>query len=155
MYMLNLCLPWTFRACSVQCQRTGCVGARCFSCCDSGSPLDGSWYNIQYLYFWWNQWDCQSNCRYHCMLYREKERAELGLKHENGLLNVNTDSRLAALRVERTKYILSSIVLLTRCLHIRDKMTCIYTGTGCCSIFSSKPCDALSWLAFFFQSPLL
>ncbi|XP_057765288.1 uncharacterized protein LOC130986039 isoform X2 [Salvia miltiorrhiza] len=72
-----------YRACLSQCQKTSCVGARCFSCCNSasdGSPLDASWYNIKHLYFWWNHWDCQSNCRYHCMLYRENERAELGLE---------------------------------------------------------------------------
>ncbi|XP_042068137.1 post-GPI attachment to proteins factor 3-like isoform X1 [Salvia splendens] len=72
-----------YKACFSQCQKTGCVGAKCFSCCNSasdGSLLDGSWYKIKNLYFWWNQWDCQGNCRYHCMLYREKERIELGLE---------------------------------------------------------------------------
>ncbi|KAH6787888.1 Per1-like family protein, partial [Perilla frutescens var. hirtella] len=71
------------QACFAQCEKTGCVGARCFSCCNSASGssvFDGSWYKIKHLNLWWKHWDCQSNCRYHCMLYREKERAELGLK---------------------------------------------------------------------------
>ncbi|KAG5563926.1 hypothetical protein RHGRI_000193 [Rhododendron griersonianum] len=30
------------------------------------------------LYLQWKHWDCQSDCRYHCMVDREKEKAALG-----------------------------------------------------------------------------
>lgn len=30
------------------------------------------------LYLRWKQWDCQSDCRYHCMVKREGEREALG-----------------------------------------------------------------------------
>jgi post-GPI attachment to proteins factor 3 len=67
-----------FRACVGQCQRTGCVGKRCFTHCNfssDGSSLDGPWYMQEPLYLRWKQWDCLSDCQYHCMLDREIERA--------------------------------------------------------------------------------
>ncbi|KAK6115448.1 hypothetical protein DH2020_007717 [Rehmannia glutinosa] len=70
-----------YRSCLKQCEKTGCVGERCFSHCkfsSDDSSLDSPWYMQQPLYLWWKQWDCQSDCRYHCMFDREKERAELG-----------------------------------------------------------------------------
>ncbi|CAA2993010.1 post-GPI attachment to proteins factor 3-like isoform X1 [Olea europaea var. sylvestris] len=70
-----------YRDCVGQCEKTGCVGERCFLHCkfsSDSSSLDGPWYMQEPLYLQWKQWDCQSDCRYHCMLDREKERAELG-----------------------------------------------------------------------------
>ncbi|XP_022892186.1 post-GPI attachment to proteins factor 3 isoform X1 [Olea europaea var. sylvestris] len=72
-----------YRDCVGQCEKTGCVGERCFPHCkfsSDGSSLDGPWYMQEPLYLRWKQWDCQSDCRYHCMLDREKERAELGYR---------------------------------------------------------------------------
>ncbi|KAJ9164437.1 hypothetical protein P3X46_024013 [Hevea brasiliensis] len=63
--------------CVGQCEQTGCVGQRCFSRCkfsSDGDSIDGPWYMQEPLYLRWKQWDCQSDCRYHCMLDREKER---------------------------------------------------------------------------------
>ncbi|KAG6425692.1 hypothetical protein SASPL_116138 [Salvia splendens] len=34
------------------------------------------------LYIQWKQWDCLSDCRYHCMLSREEERQKLGQRPE-------------------------------------------------------------------------
>ncbi|KAL0325785.1 UNVERIFIED_CONTAM: Post-GPI attachment to proteins factor 3 [Sesamum radiatum] len=73
----------SYRACVEQCVKTGCVGERCFSQCkpsSDGSSLDGPLYTQEPLYLRWKQWDCQSDCHYHCMFDREKERAELGLE---------------------------------------------------------------------------
>ncbi|KAL0360613.1 UNVERIFIED_CONTAM: Post-GPI attachment to proteins factor 3 [Sesamum radiatum] len=73
----------SYRACVEQCVKNGCVGERCFPRCKSssvGSSLDGPLYMQEPLYLRWKQWDCQSDCHYHCMLDREKERAELGLE---------------------------------------------------------------------------
>ncbi|XP_075489270.1 uncharacterized protein LOC142528096 isoform X2 [Primulina tabacum] len=70
-----------YRACVGQCEKTGCIGERCFSHCkfsSDGHSLDGPWYMQEPLYIRWKQWDCQSDCRYHCMIDRETERAELG-----------------------------------------------------------------------------
>lgn len=66
-----------------QCQKSGCVVDMCFQHCKfsaDGKPIDGPWYMQEPLYLRWKQWDCQSDCRYHCMLMREEEREKLGGK---------------------------------------------------------------------------
>ncbi|KAE9462532.1 hypothetical protein C3L33_05565, partial [Rhododendron williamsianum] len=70
-----------YRVCTEQCEKTGCVGERCFANCkvpSDGASLDGPWYMQEPLYLQWKHWDCQSDCRYHCMVDREKEKAALG-----------------------------------------------------------------------------
>ncbi|KAF7153035.1 hypothetical protein RHSIM_Rhsim01G0023500 [Rhododendron simsii] len=70
-----------YRVCTEQCEKTGCVGERCFANCrvpSDGASLDGPWYMQEPLYVQWKHWDCQSDCRYHCMEDREKEKAALG-----------------------------------------------------------------------------
>lgn len=72
-----------YRACVEQCQKTGCVGPKCFQHCvfsSEGNLIDGLWYLQEPLYVQWKQWDCTSDCRYHCMLSREEERQEQGQK---------------------------------------------------------------------------
>lgn len=71
------------RECVGHCKETGCVGGKCFQHCNFPSgekPIDGPWYLQEPLYLRWKQWDCLSDCRYHCMLAREEERQKLGLK---------------------------------------------------------------------------
>ena len=71
------------RSCVEQCQKSGCVGEKCFQHCkfsSDGKPIDGPWYIEEPLYLRWKQWDCQTDCRYHCMLAREAEREKLGEK---------------------------------------------------------------------------
>jgi hypothetical protein len=66
-----------------QCEKTGCVGEKCFQHCkfsSDGKSIDGPWYLQEPLYLRWKQWDCRSDCRYHCMLVREEEREQLGHK---------------------------------------------------------------------------
>lgn len=66
-----------------QCEKTGCVGDKCFQHCNfssDGKPIDGPWYLQEPLYLRWKQWDCSSDCRYHCMLAREGEREKVGDK---------------------------------------------------------------------------
>ncbi|KAL5999656.1 hypothetical protein ACLOJK_037941 [Asimina triloba] len=41
--------------------------------------LEMSVFKTEPLYLKWKQWDCRNECRYHCMLEREKEREKLGL----------------------------------------------------------------------------
>ncbi|GLT74365.1 hypothetical protein SLA2020_461680 [Shorea laevis] len=72
-----------YRACIEQCEKTGCVGGKCFQHCkfsSDGKPIDGPWYRQEPLYQKWKQWDCHSDCRYYCMLAREEEREKLGHK---------------------------------------------------------------------------
>ncbi|XP_057526744.1 uncharacterized protein LOC130805922 isoform X1 [Amaranthus tricolor] len=70
-----------YRGCVELCQETGCVGNQCFQQCKftaDGNVSDGRWYLQEPLYLKWKQWDCNSDCRYHCMLAREEERRKLG-----------------------------------------------------------------------------
>jgi hypothetical protein len=77
-----VCYSFT-RACVEQCEKTGCVGEKCFQHCkfsSDGKPVGGPWYLQEPLYLQWKQWDCRSDCQYHCMLVREEEREKLGGK---------------------------------------------------------------------------
>ncbi|XP_015075618.1 post-GPI attachment to proteins factor 3-like [Solanum pennellii] len=67
-----------YRACIVQCEKTGCAGEICLQHCKYS--LDGSLLNSQKepLYMQLNQRDCPSDCKYHCMVQREKKRSSLG-----------------------------------------------------------------------------
>ncbi|XP_009590513.1 uncharacterized protein [Nicotiana tomentosiformis] len=67
-----------YRACILQCEKTGCVGETCFTHCKY--YIDGSFSDSQKepLYRQLTQSDCPNDCKYHCMLEREKERAALG-----------------------------------------------------------------------------
>lgn len=81
--MLFMALHLFDRACVDECERTGCVADKCFQHCkfsSDGKPIDGPWYLQEPLYLQWKQWDCRSDCRYHCMLVREEEREKLGDK---------------------------------------------------------------------------
>ncbi|XP_047972268.1 post-GPI attachment to proteins factor 3-like [Salvia hispanica] len=56
-----------YQACVLQCEKTGCVGDKCFQHCNfssDGNPIDGPWYLQEPLYIQWKQWDCRSDCRY-------------------------------------------------------------------------------------------
>ncbi|KAL7605016.1 uncharacterized protein LOC111886158 [Lactuca sativa] len=63
----------SYRSCLIDCEKIGCVGDTCFPHCNFSS-------NATSHYLQWKQWDCQSDCRYHCMLKKEQERASLGQK---------------------------------------------------------------------------
>lgn len=70
-----------YRSCVEKCESSGCVGDKCFQHCkfsSDGKPIDGPWYLQELLYLRWKHWDCQSDCRYQCMLVREEERQKLG-----------------------------------------------------------------------------
>lgn len=70
----------SFRKCVDECEHSGCVGNTCFQHCRFSSDVsnEGPWYMQEPLYRQWKQWDCKSDCRYHCMLKRETEREILG-----------------------------------------------------------------------------
>lgn len=80
-YSYAVCL--FIRACLEECEKSGCVGERCFQHCkfsSDGKPIDGPWYLQEPLYQKWKQWDCATDCRYHCMIAREEQREKLGDK---------------------------------------------------------------------------
>lgn len=65
------------RSCIRQCEETGCVGPKCFPQCSfssDGELVGRPWYIQEPLYLQWKKWDCLSDCRYYCMLDREKEK---------------------------------------------------------------------------------
>ncbi|CAI9274463.1 unnamed protein product [Lactuca saligna] len=67
----------SYRSCLINCEEIGCVGDTCLPHCNissNGTPLDAPWYMQE------PQWDCQSDCRYHCMVKKEQERASSGQK---------------------------------------------------------------------------
>lgn len=67
-----------YRSCIGECEKTGCVKEICFPNCKfpaDDASLEGRWYMQEPLYLRWKQWDCQSDCRYFCMIDREKDRA--------------------------------------------------------------------------------
>ncbi|XP_023511894.1 post-GPI attachment to proteins factor 3-like isoform X1 [Cucurbita pepo subsp. pepo] len=70
-----------YRTCIKHCEETGCIDQQCFPQCkfsSDGVSVDQPWYMQEPLYIRWKQWDCQSDCRYHCMVKREGEREALG-----------------------------------------------------------------------------
>ncbi|XVE58615.1 hypothetical protein DITRI_Ditri04bG0183700 [Diplodiscus trichospermus] len=72
-----------YQACLEECEKSGCVGEKCFQHCkfsSDGKPIDGPWYLQEPLYQKWKQWDCRTDCRYHCMIAREEQREKLGNK---------------------------------------------------------------------------
>lgn len=71
-----------YRTCVEECEQTGSLGEISISHCqfpETDTPANSSWYVQEPLYLQWKQLNCRSDCRYHCMMQREKERAALGL----------------------------------------------------------------------------
>jgi post-GPI attachment to proteins factor 3 len=70
------------RSCVEECQRTGSLKETSIKHCmvpADGQPADKSWYAHEPLYLQWKEWNCKTECRYHCMMERENERKELNL----------------------------------------------------------------------------
>uniref|UniRef100_A0A0C9S9S7 Post-GPI attachment to proteins factor 3 n=1 Tax=Wollemia nobilis TaxID=56998 RepID=A0A0C9S9S7_9CONI len=72
-----------YRSCVENCERSGCVEEICFKSCKvpvNGASVEDAWFMQEPLYLRWKEWDCRSDCRYHCMVKRESERESLGQK---------------------------------------------------------------------------
>lgn len=72
-----------YKACVEQCEKTGCIQDQCFNNCNFASDkriAEGPWYLQEPFYLRWKEWDCRSDCRYHCMFSREEERQRIGDK---------------------------------------------------------------------------
>ncbi|KAG2543961.1 post-GPI attachment to proteins factor 3-like [Panicum virgatum] len=71
-----------YKACVEECQQTGSLKDTSIKHClvpADGKPAAKSWYTHEPLYLQWKEWNCKSECGYHCMMERENERTELGL----------------------------------------------------------------------------
>ena len=76
-----LCSVSFCRFCVNQCIKNGCVGDKCFPYCNISSnsnSISSPWYMQEPLHFKWKQLNCLGDCRYYCMIDREKERQSLG-----------------------------------------------------------------------------
>lgn len=151
----------------VQCEKSGCVGEKCFQHCkfsSDGKPIDGPWYMQEPLYLRWKQWDCRSDCRYHCMLAREEEREKLGdkpVKYHGKwpfqrvygiqvflsylLQHIGYSSDLAIFTC-----VYDGLIILNELAHVF-----MFIGTCCCCSFCSQSCHAISWLDIFFHPCIL
>lgn len=78
-WLMDIMNIWQFRirTCVSECEISGCVGQECFPQCNSSSN-GGPWYIQEPLYLQWKKWGCQGDCRYQCMVNRERERETLG-----------------------------------------------------------------------------
>lgn len=72
---------WDDRTCVEQCEEIGSVGDISVAHCQFSPDVahaKSTWYTQEPLYMQWKQLNCRSECRYHCMMQREKEREATG-----------------------------------------------------------------------------
>ncbi|PKA48729.1 hypothetical protein AXF42_Ash018671 [Apostasia shenzhenica] len=71
-----------YKTCVDQCEKTASIGDIFIQQCiflANDAVVNSTWYMQEPLYLQWKQLNCRSDCRYHCMMQREKEREALGL----------------------------------------------------------------------------
>ncbi|KAM0946773.1 hypothetical protein DsansV1_C08g0079081 [Dioscorea sansibarensis] len=71
-----------YRACVEQCAGKGYIAEISIKHCKFSSDAlteNSSWYEHKPCYSQWKQWNCKSDCQYHCMIQREKDRETDGL----------------------------------------------------------------------------
>ncbi|KAJ3682093.1 hypothetical protein LUZ60_014666 [Juncus effusus] len=67
--------------CIDECEKTGSLKQGFVKHCASSDEFpEDPWYKQEPLYLKWKDWNCKSECRYQCVVQREKEREEIGLK---------------------------------------------------------------------------
>lgn len=151
-----------YKACIEQCEKTGCVGGKCFQHCNfsDGHHIDGPWYLQEPLYQRWKRWDCQTDCRYHCMLAREKERKELGYKPVKyhgkwpfrrvyGIQEpVSVALSVLNLAIQFHGWV-SFFILVNYKLPLRPNKTPYYEYTGLWHIYAMLAMNAWLWNAVF------
>ncbi|KAL8519415.1 hypothetical protein ACS0TY_010378 [Phlomoides rotata] len=159
-YKLLLSLEFNVRACVESCEKTGCIGSKCFQHCYFGNPVDGPWYLQEPLYVQWTQWDCRSDCRYHCMLSREEERQKLGLKpdkyHEKWPIKrihgiqepISVALAALNLAVQFHGWI-SFFILVNYKLPIRPDKKTYYEYTGLWHVYAIFVLNSWFWTAIF------
>ncbi|PSS14385.1 Post-GPI attachment to proteins factor 3 like [Actinidia chinensis var. chinensis] len=152
-----------YRVCVEQCEKTGCIGDRCFPHCrfpSDGASFNRPWYMQEPLYLRWKQWDCQSDCRYDCMVDREKDRAALGhgpvkyhgkwpFKHVYGIQEP-VSVALSALNLAMHFHgWLSFFILLYYKLPLKQDKKPYYDYTGLWHIYGLLSMNSWFWSAVF------
>lgn len=152
-----------YKDCVEHCKQTGCVGTKCFQHCNfsfNGNPTDASWYLQEPLYVRWKQWDCWSDCRYHCMLSREEDRQKLGHKPDKyhgrwpfkriyGLQEpVSVALSALNLAVQFHGWV-SFFILVNYKLPFRPNKTTYYEYTGLWHIYAIFAMNTWFWTAVF------
>ncbi|KAL8557057.1 hypothetical protein ACS0TY_004506 [Phlomoides rotata] len=152
-----------YRICVAQCEKTGCVKDKCFQHCNftfDGNPIDGPWYMQEPLYMKWKQWDCSSDCRYHCMLSIEGERQKHGhtpvkyhgkwpFKRIYGIQEpVSVAFSALNLAVQFHGWV-SFFILVNYKLPLRPNKKSYYEYTGLWNIYAVFAVNAWLWSAVF------
>ncbi|KZV58475.1 post-GPI attachment to protein factor 3 [Dorcoceras hygrometricum] len=152
-----------YKECVEKCEKTGCVGEKCFQHCNfssDGNSIDGPWYLQEPLYVQWKQWDCLGDCRYHCMLSREEERQKLGYQpakyHKKWPLRriygiqepVSMALSALNLAVQFHGWV-SFFILVNYKLAFRPNKTTYYEYTGLWHIYAIVAMNAWFWSAVF------
>ncbi|XP_047316128.1 post-GPI attachment to proteins factor 3-like [Impatiens glandulifera] len=151
-------------SCVEQCKKTGCVGEKCFQHCKfspEGKPIDdGPWYVQEPLYQRWKHWDCQGDCRYHCMIVRESERKALGdapikyhgkwpFKHVYGIQEpVSVALSALSLAIQFHGWV-SFFILINYKLPARPDKKSYYEFTGLLHIYGIIAMNAWFWSTVF------
>ncbi|KAJ0796321.1 hypothetical protein HanPI659440_Chr04g0160841 [Helianthus annuus] len=151
------------RDCVEQCEKTGCVGAKCFQHCNmtsDGKSVGDPWYLQEPLYIKWKKWDCLSGCRYQCMLAREEEREKAGgapvkyhgkwpLKRAFGI-EEPVAVALAALNLAVQFHgWVSFYILVNYKLPLRPTRQTYYEYTGLCHVYGTLSMNFLFWSAVY------
>ncbi|CAI9092158.1 OLC1v1027336C1 [Oldenlandia corymbosa var. corymbosa] len=151
-----------YRSCVDQCEKTGCVDGKCFQHCNfsDGNATDGPWYLQEPMYMRWKKWDCQSDCRYQCMLDREEERKKLGYKPVKyhgkwpfcrvyGIQEpVSVALSVFNLAMQFQGWV-SFFILVNYKLPFRPNKKTYYEYTGLCNIYAVLAMNAWFWSAVF------
>ncbi|KAG5387069.1 hypothetical protein IGI04_038539, partial [Brassica rapa subsp. trilocularis] len=148
-----------YRACVGECEISGCVGQLCFPQCNSSSNT-GPWYTQEPLYLQWQKWGCQGDCRYHCMVNREKERETLGespLKYHGKwpfkrLLRIQEPASVAFSVLNLAMHFhgwISFFITLYYKLPLREDKTAYYEYVGLWHIYGFLSMNSWFWSAVF------
>lgn len=131
------------RSCVEQCEAKGYIAEISIKHCKFSSDVlteNSSWYEHKPFYSQWKQWNCESDCQYHCMIQREKER------ETDGFMPVKYHGKWPFKRVYIFQVFLnqSSINIL---LYFTSCWNC-FTGTSFCNSLSVESCDSIQMLVF-------
>ncbi|GAB2234592.1 hypothetical protein Droror1_Dr00003849 [Drosera rotundifolia] len=135
----------------------------CFQQCNftsSGDCLDGGQYLQESLYLQWKQWDCHSDCRYHCMLSREEERQRLGHKPTKyhgkwpflRIYGIQESVSIAFSALNLTMHFhgwISFFILIYYKLALEDNRKAFYEFTGLWHIYGMLAMNSWFWSAVF------
>lgn len=147
------------RACVGECEISGCVGQLCFPQCNSSSNT-GPWYTQEPLCLQWQKWGCQGDCRYHCMVNRERERETLGqppLKYHGKwpfkrLLGIQEPASVAFSVLNLAMHFhgwISFFITLYYKLPLREDKTAYYEYVGLWHIYGFLSMNSWFWSAVF------